>query len=206
MAFHVLEHIPKVGHAVSAIHKLLADDGTVVVEVPNRFGNKRLTWDFNREHIHIFSLTSMSSLFEKKGFNIKEAGTDYSDSPIYSDSLRIVACKKKSLTELRRDTVDRFHQFLGKQYIVYGAGGDFESLVLPYIKASDVLGIIDRSRNKIGRPILGKSVQGLEAIAKYPDRRFLIATYRHQEEILKTLRKKGLDRSQIVTLEDVFGT
>jgi FlaA1/EpsC-like NDP-sugar epimerase len=93
---------------------------------------------------------------------------------------------------------------LGDRYIIYGAGGDLKALVLPYIKASNVLAVIDSSKNKIGKRIIDKVVQGPEAITKYLNQRFLIATYRYQGEILKIITKKGVDKSQIITLEDIL--
>lgn len=205
LAFHALEHIRNIGHIMSKLYELLSDNGIVVIEVPNYFGNKRLPWDFNKEHIHLFNSTSISCLLEERGFNIRELSTGYYESAIYNDSMRIIACKRKRFKELKRNLADRFRQCLGDRYIVYGVGGDFEALVLPYIKASNVFGIIDTSKNKIGKRILGKCVQGSEAIVEYLNERFLIATYRYQEEILKLLDKKGIDKSHIVTLEDIFG-
>jgi 2-polyprenyl-3-methyl-5-hydroxy-6-metoxy-1,4-benzoquinol methylase len=204
LAFHVLEHIHNIGNIMSKIYKLLSDNGIIVLEVPNYFGNKRLPWDFNKEHIHSFSLTSISCLLEKQGFHIKELSTGNYESAIYNDSMRIIASKRKSFQERKRSLVGRFRQYLGDRYIIYGAGGDLKALVLPYIKASNVLAVIDSSKNKIGKRIIDKVVQGPEAITKYLNQRFLIATYRYQGEILKIITKKGVDKSQIITLEDIL--
>jgi SAM-dependent methyltransferase len=203
LIFHVLEHIYNV-NIMSRLYKLLRDDGIIVIEVPHCFGNKRLPWDFNKEHIHLFSLTSISRLLERQGFDIKELCTGYYESVIYNDSMRIIAYKRKSFKEQKNNLVDRFQQYLGNRYIIYGAGGDFEALVAPYIKADNILAIIDSSKNKIGKRIIRKTIQGPKAVVKYLNEKFLIATYRYQEEILNFLTKKKVDKSQIVTLEDIF--
>lgn len=204
LAFHTLEHIRNIKYIISKLYKLLSENGVIVIEVPNRFGNKRLPWDFHKEHIHSFSPTSIACLLERQGFNIKKLTTGYYESAIYNDSMRVIACKRKSLKELKGNLADCYQRYLGHQCIIYGVGGDFETLVLPYVKASNVLALIDSSKNKIGKRIIGKIVQGPEAIAKYRGERFLIATYRYREEILKILIKKGIHRSQIITLEDIL--
>jgi len=204
LSFHALEHINAVVTHISGLYKLLDDDGILILEVPNYFGNKRLPWDFNKEHIHLFSLTSVSRLLEKQGFGISELRTGHYEAAIYNDSMRIIAHKRKSFKKQKCNLGDRFRQYLGNQCIIYGTGGDFEALVLPYIRVSNVFAIIDGSPENIGKRVIGKTVQGPGAVVKYLSKRFLIATYRYQEEIFKILTKKGINKSQIVTLEGIY--
>lgn len=206
LAFHVLEHIRNIRVVLSKLFTLLNDDGILIMEVPNYFGNKRLPWDFNKEHIHLFSPSSISCALEKRGFKIIELKTGFYESAIYNDSIRVIAYKENSSKELKYKLIDHFQQYLGDQYIIYGIGGDFEALVLPYIKASNVIAIIDSSKNKIGRCIIGKNVQGPEAISNYQNKKILISTYKYQNEILMFLDRKGIDITNIVTLEDIYAT
>ena len=206
LSFHVLEHINALGPHISELYKLLDDDGILILEVPNYFGNKRLPWDFNKEHIHLFSLTSVSCLLEKHGLEIREVSTGNYESAIYNDSIRVIAGKRKSVQDKKSSLAKRFKKFLGDRFVIYGMGGDFESLVLPYIKTSSILTIIDSSPKIIGQRIIGKTIQGPGSVAKYFNKRFLIATYRYQKEIFRVLTLKGISRSRIVTLEDIFSS
>jgi len=204
LAFHVLEHINNTEEVISGFYRLLSDSGPLIIEVPNFSGNKLVPWDFNKEHIHLFSSTSISNLIEKQKFHLRELGTGYYESAIYNDSMRIIACKRKNDREVRCNLYDRFKRFLGDRFVIYGGGGDFESLVSPYIRSSNILCIIDSSKNKIGSKVFGRTVKGPEEITKNLGERFLIATYRYQEEIFDMLNKKGIAKSQIVTLKDIF--
>jgi SAM-dependent methyltransferase len=206
IGFHVLEHINYIKQTISKLYRLLEDNGFVVFEVPNYSGNKRLPWDFNKEHIHLFSAASLSCLLEKCGFKIIGLNSGYHESVVYNDSLRVVACKKEDSRRQQYNLSKRFHDYLGKQFVVYGAGGDLNSLVSPYIKSSDVLAIIDSSEDKIGKRLMGKTIQGPGAVKNYSNKKFLLATYRFQNEILKLLVDKGVNKTRIVTLEDIFGS
>ena len=200
LAFHVLEHIPNLRNTIAKLYKILSENGMMVLEVPNYYGNKHLPWDFNREHIHLFSLTSVSYLLEKHGFEIKEVSTGNYESAIYNDSMRIVVFKRNGSQERRDDLVKRFQEFLGKRYVIYGTGGDFQSLVSPYVKSGQVVAIMDSSQGKIGKRIIGKIIQGPKMVTKYLKEKFLIASYRYQDEILELLNQEGIDKSRIITL------
>lgn len=202
-AFHVLEHIDKPKIIVSKLHKRLKPGGVLIAEVPNLSGNKLLPWDHNKEHTHLFSPASVACLLEEAGFNIIALTTGHYESAIYNDSIRVIVRKRKSSAEVKRNLIDHFHEYLGDRFVVYGVGGDFEALVAPYIKNSDVIAVIDSY--KIGKRIIGKTVQGTEVIAQHRNERILIGTYRYQQEIIKLLHSKGINKSKIVTLEDILG-
>lgn len=202
--FHTLEHVDNIGRLVSTLYSLLSSQGSIVVEVPYCFGNKFLPWDHNKEHTHLFSPASISCLLEKHGFNVREISANHFESAVYNDSMRIIATKRKTFGELKNVMVNRFKQSLGDRYVIYGTGGDFKSLALPYIKAAAVAAILDSSKDKIGKRMLGKIIQGPEALVDHPNEKILIATYRYQKEIIKLLEKRGVKKTRIITLEDVL--
>lgn len=204
LAFHVFEHLHNIGNAVSQLHTLLSEQGIMVVEVPYYSGNKLLPWDCHREHLHSFSVASLSALLERNGFFIKEMHTGCYESGIYNDSIRVIVCKATGYRQRRDILVSRFHTLLGKKYAIYGVGGDFENLVSPYVKPGAVVAIVDGSLKNIGRKILGKAVQGPGSVAQYAKHKFLIATYRYQNEIVGLLNKEGVAHSRIITLSDIF--
>jgi len=204
LSFLSLEHISNVGRVVSKFYKLLNDKGVIVAEVPCCHGNKLVPWDFNKEHFHLFSPSSISSLFERKGLCLKEFSLGHYESAIYNNSIRLAVVKRKRFKELKNSLCGYFSKYLGSRFVIYGLGGDFEALVKPYIKASNVLAVIDASKDKIGKCLFGRVVQGPQALNKYINEKFLIATYRYQKEILKLLSDRGVNRADIVTLEDIF--
>jgi FlaA1/EpsC-like NDP-sugar epimerase len=111
---------------------------------------------------------------------------------------------RQSFSEKRRNLIKRFQELLGKCCVIYGAGGDFSTLVSPYLKSEQVVAIIDSSEEKIGKRIIGKIVQSPRMVCKYLNNKFLISSYRYQNEIQKFLKKKGVGKPQIITLEDIF--
>ncbi len=205
LGFHVVEHVYNIQRFIVRLHALLKDDGVVVLEAPNHSGSRRLSWDFNREHTHLFTPLSIISLLEKNGFNLRQLSTGHYESEIYNDSIRAVCDKKRKAEYVTHDLVERFYRYLGRRCVIYGAGGDLKSLVLPYIKRSRILAVIDSAKDKIKTTVSGHIIQGPEQAGKYKNERFLVATLRYQDEITDTLIKKGVCRSNIVTLEDILG-
>ena len=204
LGFHVLEHICVVEKIVPELCRLLKDDGRLVFEVPCHSGNDRVPWDFNKEHAHLFSAASLACLFENRGFEIESLTTGHYESAVYSNSIRIVARKKRASQRQKADLSQRIKRLLGRRYVVYGVGGDFRGLVSPYLVRADVRAVMDGSRGNIGKSVMGKRIEGPEAIGSYTDSKFLVATYRYQSEILEVLASRGVHKSRIVTLEDIL--
>lgn len=71
-ANNVLAHVPDINDFVSAIARLLADDGAVVVETPYvRDLADRLEFDtIYHEHVFYYSLHSLEALFERNGLTV----------------------------------------------------------------------------------------------------------------------------------------
>lgn len=204
LAFHVLEHIHNVGDAVSELYKSLKRNGLFIAEVPDFSGNKILPWDFNKEHIHLFRASSISLLFTRAKMDILELGSGYYESAIYNNSIRIVARKNEKKHLVRNLLRERLRRLLGERYVIFGIGGDFEGLVKPYIRTENVIGVIDSDKDKIGKRILKRTIQGPEVLSRYRREKILISTYRYSGEILNFLIGKGIVKSRIVTLEDIY--
>jgi SAM-dependent methyltransferase len=101
--FHVLEHVPEPVHTLSACKKLLAEDGLLVIAVPNEiyrwnrpirrilgllrvgrfasvgaFGLPRLDLSEPGGELHLshFTCTVLKRLLEQQGFRMRELGLD----------------------------------------------------------------------------------------------------------------------------------
>jgi SAM-dependent methyltransferase len=143
-AFHVLEHIENPRDELQHIHSLLDHDGTLVIEVPNRSGSSFLAKDFNPEHIHSFSIPSVTSLLESSHFSIQHLKTGFYESPVYDDGI-LIACKKQ------RDPKKRILDLLWKMNLVdepivlAGLGNDFKKFIAPILGELNILGVYDRN-------------------------------------------------------------
>lgn len=72
LSIHCLEHVDKTSQFFKDLHKVLKEDGTVIVQVPNIHYNPVdfLIYD----HFHHFSIKSLSCLSEKQGFKVLYCG------------------------------------------------------------------------------------------------------------------------------------
>lgn len=74
--WHALEHLPSPLETLQEIHRLLADKGTLFIEVPNSaslvtkvFGSDWFAWDLPR-HLYHFSPVSLSKMLTRAGFTV----------------------------------------------------------------------------------------------------------------------------------------
>ena len=90
-ANNVLAHVPDINDFVTAIARLLADDGVVVVETPYvRDLADKLEFDtIYHEHIFYYSLHSLESLFERNGLTVVHVDR----IPMHGGSLRVTAAR-----------------------------------------------------------------------------------------------------------------
>jgi 2-polyprenyl-3-methyl-5-hydroxy-6-metoxy-1,4-benzoquinol methylase len=74
---HVLEHVPNPHEILKNAHRILRDDGTLVIAVPNfegignRLFGRYSEYDVPR-HLHQFTLKSLKVLLKENGFTIQE--------------------------------------------------------------------------------------------------------------------------------------
>jgi len=76
--WHVLEHVHELEKTITEINKLLLDDGTLIVAVPNcdawdakKYGAHWAAWDVPR-HLYHFTRKDIETLFKKYGFKLSE--------------------------------------------------------------------------------------------------------------------------------------
>ena len=74
--WHVLEHIPNLNQVIPQLHKLLAEQGTLLIAVPNSdsydatyFGKYWAAYDVPR-HLYHFTPSTIDPLFKKHGFRL----------------------------------------------------------------------------------------------------------------------------------------
>jgi len=203
-SFHVLEHISNISSELKQWQRLLSDEGRVVIEVPNRAGHSLLANDGNPEHLHQFTLQSLSCLLAHEGFEIISATTGHFESAVYSDSTSIVA--KRALTKKQKETllISRFERKLNGPFIVYGIGGDFLNYIYPVINSLPIIGLLDSSATQWGKEIAGMVVTKYNQ-PEHENRKILVASIKYKNEIVEHLIQLDIPRNLIRTLDEIYG-
>jgi len=202
-SFHVLEHIRLISSEIKQWYRLIAEEGVVIVEVPNKSGHELLENDNNLEHIHQFSLLSLTIILDREGFDICSVMTGCFESSTYNDSLRVVARKKVTPEQKRQKLLKRFSQKLPSSFNVYGVGGDFLNYISPLMSSLSIDTLLDTSDKQWGRNINGKVVQQFNK-AKHCELPILIASIRYKNEIICLLNQLGVPDHLMVTLDEIY--
>jgi 2-polyprenyl-3-methyl-5-hydroxy-6-metoxy-1,4-benzoquinol methylase len=202
ISFHVLEHIPDAIDTLRLWNTLLAEDGKVIIEVPNGSGHKDVLTDLNPEHVHQFSVSSLCLHASSAGLDVEWLTTGNYESPVYSDSIRMVAKKRESDSIKFSRLKERFKN-LGPKFGIYGLGGDFRNYVRPAIAPDQEVVFIDSK-------VTDLSTQGIRASASQYDRsahqnlRILVSTIHNAESIIQDLLKEGHPPQKIIQLSDLM--
>lgn len=202
-AFHVLEHIADVAGELRAWLTLLKDDGHLLIEVPLRAGHRLLAHDANREHLHQFSMASMACLLEACSLDIEEISRGHRESPVYPDSLRVVARRLPSASAQSQRLLARFSECLPMPFAIYGIGGDFENYLLPLLDALPVVALLDSAAEKQGRTIAGRRIEAFDA-ALHGGLPLLVSSIRFAADIRRHLLSLGIAQDLIVGLEEIY--
>lgn len=204
LSFHVLEHIEDIATEMRHWRRLLDDNGTLILEVPNRAGHRLLGLDPNPEHLHHFTAASVAALLGHVDFEIDRIEAGHWESSVYSDSLRVFA--RPALTRDQRRTLllQRFRNHLPGQFAAWGIGGDFRAYVEPLLDSLPVASLIDSAAQRHGQR------HGPLSVEAYDEHRhgalpILVCSVRYRDDILRDLARLGIPSSRIVSLDDIFG-
>ncbi|KKN44088.1 hypothetical protein LCGC14_0696700 [marine sediment metagenome] len=203
LSFHVLEHIEDIAFEIKQWHRLLTVTGTIIVEVPNKAGHSLLEHDNNAEHLHQFSLQSLSCLLGQEGLAVQSATIGHFESAVYNDSLRLVAKPALTTEQKRQAILNNFKQKLPHSFAVYGVGGDFQNYIHPYIQSLPITFLLDSSEKQWGRVVADMRVQKYNA-DQHGNLPILIASIRYKEEIIAHLNQLGISDDRIITLDEIY--
>jgi len=203
-SFHVLEHIPDVAAEAAQWRRLLHESGTLLVEVPKEAGHPLLAWDRNPEHIHQFTVSSLTTLLAKAGFDIMSATSGHFESPTYPDSLRVLARPCRGHAARRLELLKCFHEILTGPFAVYGVGGDFHNYIEPIVDALPVAALLDSNPSRRGEWVCGLQIESYDP-ARHGDMPILITSIRYKEEIIAALLQSGVTETRLFGLDDIYG-
>jgi 2-polyprenyl-3-methyl-5-hydroxy-6-metoxy-1,4-benzoquinol methylase len=124
IANHVLEHIENPKHFLDLAQKLLKKDGILYIDVPN-FGGVRSrvmmsNWPYllPTEHVHHFTLKSLSYLLETSGFEVvfetSRSGVFETSRPFEYLLQELIHLKKNFFNDLLSFPVDLFVTMLNR--------------------------------------------------------------------------------------------
>ncbi len=205
LSFHVLEHIEDIAVELTHWRRLLADGGSLLVEVPNHAGHRLLGQDPNPEHLHQFTPASLTALLQHVGFAVERLETGHRESAVYSDSLRVLAHPVLDDAQRRAMLLQRFQAWLPKPFAAWGIGGDFRGYVEPLLDSLPVAALIDGAVQRHGDRHGRLAAEAYDP-ARHGDLLILICSIRYRDDILRDLAALGIPPSRIVSLDDVFGT
>jgi len=205
LSFHVLEHIEDIAGELADWRRLLADDGSLLVEVPNQAGHRLLSLDPNPEHLHQFTPASLTALLQHAGFAVERLETGHRESSVYADSLRVLAHPALDDAQQRILLLQRFLARLPKPFAAWGIGGDFRGYVEPVLDSLPVAALIDSAAQRHGERH-GRLIVEAYDRQRHGSLPILVCSVRYREEILCDLATLGISPSRIVTLDDIFGT
>jgi SAM-dependent methyltransferase len=202
LAFHVLEHLTDPVAALRRLAGLLPAGGMLVVEVPRRSGHPRVPDDRNREHLHFFCAASLCAMLQRAGLDALRLESGGYESPLYPDSLRVLATRQPGRAALAAALRERLARLLAADAAIWGTGGDFENYVRPYLPADLPVRLLDSSRAAQGRSIDGRLVEAPSRASGL--RTVLVASCRYEAAIREAMRDTAFRDARAVGLAELL--
>jgi SAM-dependent methyltransferase len=224
---HVLEHIYDLDSFLANMHTILAEGGSLFIEVPDWTHFDVHTDPFIFEHLNQFNSAGLVHLLRRTGWQVEalEKSIHPDDPATPNRVLRIVARPTKlplpgdaSIAEAFRNFAavqfdgwknalnDLLAGYAGKRIALYPASHlTFEAITESRLsEAPGVLGIFDIDAKKQGREMLGLKVYPpAELKAQQPDL-ILVFTMGYEREIRDSFASLGLT-SRVVSIIDLIG-
>ncbi|HZX52476.1 MAG TPA: class I SAM-dependent methyltransferase [Pseudomonas sp.] len=203
VSFHVLEHIAEPEQELTCWSRLLDENGQLLIEVPNQSGHPLLANDHNPEHLHQFTPASLAILLSRSGFACAGLSVGHYESPVYPDSIRVVARPQLPATRQRSLLLQRFRERFSGPFLVYGIGGDFFNYLAPVAEELEIQALLDSSPNKWGQRIGSRIVDSYDP-AEHGALPILVCSIRFGASIRQHLLALGIAEDRIIGLESIY--
>lgn len=193
--FHVLEHIYDINDFIKKC--ITISSKYIYIEVPCMMGNTLIKQDLNPEHLHFFSCSSLLLLMETNNWRILKLETGGFESSRYNDCIRILASKKENTLSLK----EKILSICGEKFIVYGLGGDFNSIINPYKEIKEHIKFFtDKDEHKgVGNP----KFISINQLSKLEEK-ILVSSIQYYPEIRRELLVMGIHAERIVSLDEIL--
>jgi len=204
LSFHVLEHIADIASEIACWKRLLTPSAHLVLEVPHRSGHPWLDNDRHPEHLHQFTQASLLLLLANAGLQAVKLSTGHFESPLYRDSLRVIARAIPQQHELARQRLARIHELLPAPFVILGLGGDFRNYVEPLLPQLNVTALCDNDPARNGERIGQYTVTSPYDPVSWQGQAVLVASVRHGQAIRQQLRALGVPDTMIIGIEHIY--
>jgi SAM-dependent methyltransferase len=203
---HCLEHIADINTELAGIRTVLAHDGLLFVEVPNRSGNPGLPYDDNRAHLHFFSVSSLVRLLGRHSLDVKTLETGAWHDARYPDCIRAIARPARPRLATRY-SLSEHPLLLGvDEVIVWGAGRMVDEILAHYFDPARIAFFVDKDERKHGTQCLGREVRPLDALHNYPGCTILINSLEYEDAIKVQIDSAFTDvQAKIIVMSDIIG-
>lgn len=206
----VLEHLPALRQDVQALLRHLRPGCRLLVEVPavEWFLSDRAEpfGEFSLEHIQFFTARSLCNFFAQLGarplyvgtlelpaihggtlFGVFEwTGLAQPLEPVVADEAGLLEAYVEKARAVMQQALEKIPAC---PVLVYGAGSHTARL-LPLLQdrpAGEVLAVLDKNPNLVGKPMDRWTIEDPAAIARYPGVPIVISSYRAQAAIARQL-------------------
>lgn len=202
ISFHTLEHIEDPLAELKSWRRLLRGNGRLVLEVPNGPGHPDIVSDTNAEHINFFKASSLSDIVENAGFEVERLSRGHFESPLYPDSLRIIATPEKSHEERLGKLSSRF-EVIPPPLGLFGIGGDFFKFLSPILVDFKSVTLLDSNTKtrRYNELLINPEVYEQSIHKKLS---IVITTFRFEEEIFSNLIESGHPEERVFFLSRIL--
>lgn len=225
---HVLEHIFNLDSFLAYVHTILADSGSLFIEVPDWTHFDAKTDPFIFEHLNQFNSAGLVHLLHRTGWQVEALEKSiHPDDPATPNRVqRIVARPTKLPLPGKGAIAETFRAFAvvqydgwkvalnkllageasGKSIALYPASHlTFEALNESKLREAHLLGLFDIDTKKQNREFLGLKVFSPEALKVYQPDLILVFTMGYEREIRESFTAMGLTSRVISITEMVNG-
>ncbi len=219
---HCLEHFTDPSALLSQIREALADDGHILVEVPDasRY-DYSIAYPLGYFHILNFNLINLTWFMEKCGFSVKNIAQRE-----WSPGIRIIAQKNDAKTQIppphaavlwsrgiiqqwncrRQSVFDNLVKILGKELreptLIFGTGVHSKALLDYFPQWITSGNCFFADSDKSVNTFLGCPVTHPHELDCQKYEKILISSYSFQEEMTNRILEMGYDKNNIITLYD----
>jgi SAM-dependent methyltransferase len=142
----VFEHLHNPSGSLIEIHRVLKDDGILIVRVPNLdswdaklFGRYWAGLDAPR-HLYVFNRDLLTKIFDKCGFRVKEMDSNIGSYPTFVLSLRFWMVAKSVQSNLADKTINILYHPIARLitsplFYIYGFGSRGPLIVATAVKS-----------------------------------------------------------------------
>ncbi len=223
---HVLEHIFDLDSFLAYAHAILAEGGSLFIEVPDWTHFDAHTDPFVFEHLNQFNCAGLVQMLRRTGWQVEALEKSiHPDDPATPNRVqRIVARPSKLPLPGDGAIADVFRAFAAVQYdgwktalnkllageaagksiALYPASHlSFEALTESKLGEAKVLGMFDIDAKKQGREILGIKVFPPEALKVHQPDLILVFTMGYEREIRESFTALGLT-SRVISITELI--